>query len=268
MKMSKFVMPIGEAAPEVEFHQQSTVLADQQAPFDQMLLNDLRAGAIRTFFIFVLLIGMGMLFLIGYKNPLVPLELTMALTWRTLTLLVMVTPVVAWIVQGYEYRMSVWVLVTGCAIVIVIAQQSFPASNTIMVLAFLVALVGLFLGKWSSVAAAVASTLILWWLTSDRPVQSLSQSTAALVLLLIWGMVLLSWSATYPLYTVARWSWFYYTQARNHAEAARDRQAELALALNDLEEAHRQLVYLNRIVHAAQLEAEEADAPRSNLWQT
>lgn len=257
-KMSRLTTPIGEAAPGVESYPQSALVDAQQAPFDQMLLDDLRAGAIRSVFIFVLLVGMVMLFLIGFENPLVSRDLTMALPWRTLTLLVIVTPVLAWIVQGYEYRTSVWVLAVGCAIVILMAQRIFPTSNAIMALAFLVALVGLFIGKWSSVAAAVGSTALLWWPATTQSLQSPSQSTVALVLLMVWGMVLLSWSATYPLYMVAKWSWFYYTQARNHAEAARDRQAELALALNDLEEAHRQLVYLNRIVHASQLEAEEA----------
>ena len=92
-------------------------------------------------------------------------------------------------------------------------------SIAVTALAFLVALIGLFVGKWASVAAAAGSTAILWWLAGANALQGSMQSMAPFVLLLIWGMVLLSWSALYPLYTVVQWSWFYYTQACNNAEA-------------------------------------------------
>jgi signal transduction histidine kinase/CheY-like chemotaxis protein len=259
--MSSFATPTRrEAAPASmpASQQAAAILADPQQPFDQALLNDLRAGAIRTVFIFVLLIGMGMALVIGFENSMAPRDLTTGLAWRTITLLLMVSPVVAWLALGLDYRLSVWVLTLGCTITIVVAQQNFPTTIAITALAFLVALIGLFIGVWESMATAAGSTAIVWWLARAQYLHGPIQEMAPFVLLMIWGMVLLSWSATQPLYSIVQWSWFYYTQARNHAEAARDRQAELALVLNDREEAHRQLVYLNRLVHAAQLEAEEA----------
>src|SRR5688572_21774246 len=166
--MSTFATPfMRQRAPAAESDPSPNLQAVQQAPFDQMLLNDLRAGAIRTVFILVLLIGMGMAFLIGFENPIAPRDLTMGLTWRTLTLLVMVTPVAAWIVQRYDYRISVWLLTLGCAITIVIAQQSYPTTIVITGLAFLVALIALFIGKWASVVAAAGSTVTLWWLATS-----------------------------------------------------------------------------------------------------
>lgn len=249
---------IRQPAAEANSPHDSSLTVVGQSSFDQMLLDDFRAGAIRTIFVFVFLLGLVMAFLSGFENPIAPREVTTGLAWRTLALLVMVTPITAWIVQSYHYRASVWVFTLGCAIVILIAQRSYPANYIITGLAFLVALTGLFLDKWASVVTALGSTAIWWWLTASPTSIASVQASSLFVLLFIWSMVLLSWSATKPLYTVVQWSWFYYTQALANAEAARDRQAELALALNDLEEAHRQLVFLNRMVHASQLEAEEA----------
>jgi hypothetical protein len=96
---------------------------------------------------------MAMVFSIGIENPVVPRDLTMELTWRLLTLLMLVTPVAAWIVQQVDYYVSVWLLILGNTIIIVTAQQSYPTSVDLIGLAFLTALAGLFVGKWASVAA-------------------------------------------------------------------------------------------------------------------
>jgi hypothetical protein len=66
-KMPRPATPsIRQTEPAAESHHEPTIAVVGQAPFDQMLLDDFRVGAIRAVFVFVFLLGLAMAFLSGF----------------------------------------------------------------------------------------------------------------------------------------------------------------------------------------------------------
>jgi signal transduction histidine kinase/CheY-like chemotaxis protein len=227
-----------------------------ETQFDKNALDELRAGAVVFVFGFIFLVGVGM---VAVEDRLgssaAPRELDFLA--RYLDLLLVISALTALALHSRHYRASVWVLAGGCASAILIAQLAHPDTAALTGIAFVIGLIGFFIGKRSGLAAAAGSSALLL-LLAQQQLLATGSGLIAMSLLLIWGMTLLVWTAIDPLHTVVHWSWYYFAQARDHAEAARDRQAELGLAYQDLAEANRQLAYLNRLVHAAQAETEEA----------
>jgi signal transduction histidine kinase len=225
------------------------LLPSSKSFLDQASLDELRAAVAPRIFAFTFVLGLGVsIFVQDLSGLIVP---------RILALLLMVTPLAAWAIQMRNYRLGMWALTAGYFITILIAQLAYPTSITLIGFSFLVGLTGLCIGKWAGLTTAVTTTVAIGLLAHQNLLPS-GDDLLLLVLLLIWGTLLLCWAAIDPLNTLIQWSWYYFAQANTHAEIARDRQAELALALQDLTEANRQLQYLNQIVRAAQREAEEA----------
>jgi signal transduction histidine kinase/CheY-like chemotaxis protein len=216
---------------------------------DQASLDELRAAVAPRIFVFS--------FVLGLAISIFTRDLSDLIAPRIITLLLMVTPIAAWAIQIRNYRLGIWTLTAGYFIAILMTQVTYPSSVVLISFSFLVLLTGLCISKWAGLATAVVSTVTLGLLASQILLPA-GDGLLLISLLLIWGTLLLCWSAIDPLNTLIQWSWYYFTQANEHAETARDRQAELALALQDLTEANRQLQYLNKIVRAAQREAEEA----------
>ncbi|RIK34688.1 MAG: hypothetical protein DCC55_32675 [Chloroflexi bacterium] len=79
-----------------------------------------------------------------------------------------------------------------------------------------------------------------------------------LVLIAIWVTVALLYAMTQPMQQITAWSWQQFQRAQHLLEEARNRQGDLAQALDDLAHANRQLTLLNEKLAGLRLLAEEA----------
>jgi len=212
-------------------------------------LADLRAEAARWAYSYVFLLGL----VVTATVHVLPGDIGP----RALALILLATPVCAWAVHSRSCVLGVWTAVAGSFVAIILAQQTYPSSMPLMALGILAGLIAALVGKWAGLASAVVCTLLLAALSHGNLLDTAIRAVP-MAIVLIWGVVLLVWISTEPLTAFVRWSWYYYTWAREYAHQAGDRQVELKQALKDLQEANRQLEYLNRIVQGARIEAEEA----------
>ena len=100
---------------------------------------------------------------------------------------------------------------------------------------------------------------LVWWLSHGLVGQPPVPAYGAAVI--VGGLVtgLLGWASAHTLSTVAQWSFFSFTQAREHMDEAQRHRAQLATMLKDLDHAYYRLERANAALVAARKVAEEAE---------
>ena len=81
----------------------------------------------------------------------------------------------------------------------------------------------------------------------------------------VWGGAVLIWLAHRPLDQAMRWSWAHYTAAQVELDLARDTQADLKQAVQDLAEAGVQMRRLNKLLDGARHAAEQAERAKAEF---
>ncbi|MBE2236494.1 MAG: hybrid sensor histidine kinase/response regulator [Caldilineaceae bacterium] len=220
------------------------------------LVNALRIPQVRWIFFAALLIGVVQaLFATVVPEQVTPLTIMS----NYVDVLLVATALAALALHNVHYRLSIWTFTIGCHGIVLLAHLGWPMSSGIMLVALLIGVVCWFIGGPSGLLFAILDSALALLLVQWQLLLAVDYLT---LLLLIWGTILLYWTAVEPTNVLVAWSQDYYVRARNKAEEAISSKAELALALDDLAEANRQLVYLNRMVRAAQGESEKASRAR------
>ena len=165
-------------------------------------------------------------------------------------------PVCVWGLRKVHYLASAWALVLGCLAMVLLFVLWVGIGATLQLLALPVALAAIFISLPGGTVAAIACTLLLFFM----PPGSLTPDRAHLIstLIGIWGMLGLIWLSRRPLLTAMHWSWTSYAQGRSLLERARDTQVRLKQTLEDLADANLQLTRLNNLTQALRHVAEDA----------
>ena len=112
-------------------------------------------------------------------------------------------------------------------------------------------------GFRAALVAAVAQSLLLLFPAPFQLHPAISEM-APFVLIATWAMVALLYAMIQPVQQIANWSLRHFQRAQQLLDEARNRQGELAQALDDLAHANRQLTLLNEKLAGLRLLAEEA----------
>jgi signal transduction histidine kinase/CheY-like chemotaxis protein len=112
-------------------------------------------------------------------------------------------------------------------------------------------------------AGALAEGLVIaaaWWLSSGSRLIPVQISPGYALAITAWGLLagLFGWAGVSPLFSVAQWSLFYYSQASAKLEEARNTQMELKQAQEDLVHANKELARLSDRLKVLHQLAEEA----------
>jgi len=108
-------------------------------------------------------------------------------------------------------------------------------------------------------------TLLVWGLS--RGLLSPPLPTGYALAIMVSGIITaaLGWAVTHALLTVAHWALRSFKQSRQSMEEARERRAELARVLKDLDQAYYRLERANHLLVLARSEAEEAKEARNRF---
>lgn len=162
---------------------------------------------------------------------------------------------VGWRVQAWNLMAARWLSVAGACLVafLTVLWLQFPGALVLVSIAPALAIAQLGIG--AGIGAAALESLILVVLVRFAAVDL---PTGAVGLLQIWGLLGVVAAIYHPAHSVAAWSWSYFTNARQLLKEARNRQSELARALDDLAHANQQLTRLNILAQSLRQAAEDA----------
>lgn len=162
-----------------------------------------------------------------------------------------------WLATDWRLNGGRWCAVGSVTLLIPIATVWFAAPG-LLVLGPLPALLAMAMIGFPAAVVVGLSGVVLWLIVSgaalaDFPSLELSLAIAAQ------GITLgLLYTIHQPVHHITTWSWKHFQRAQILLEEARNRQMELAEALDDLAHANRQLTLLNEKLAGLRLMAEEA----------
>ena len=163
-----------------------------------------------------------------------------------------------------HYLTSAWLLLAGWLISILAGAIWLPNVPVACLLALPVGLATFFIGVRAGMLTGLAVSAVAW--LPVRVSGTLSEAGYwQITAISIWGVYILTWLALRPTETAIRWSWHSYIQARQELESARDVQAELKQAIQNLADANAQMARLNLMLGAARRAAEEAERAKAEF---
>ena len=165
-------------------------------------------------------------------------------------------PMGVWLLRRLSTVALAWLLVSGCACVVLLLGLSGDVSAAMFLLALPVGLAATYIGSASGILTALACSLLLLCAPAALPSPDNASLVSALVV--IWGMVGLIWLTRRPLLSTLRWSWATYEENRRLLQQARDSQLDLKETLKDLADANVQLTRLHNLADALRYAAEDA----------
>jgi len=112
-----------------------------------------------------------------------------------------------------------------------------------------------FIGLRAATAAAIAETICLLVLNS---LVETNPGEITIALIAVWSVLLMMFVVYVPMYQVINWVWNFYQRTQIALDDAKNRKAQLALALEDLTRANRQMVLANEKMKNLRQIAEEA----------
>lgn len=178
--------------------------------------------------------------------------------------IVLLTCVLTWRLLDCHFALSQVVWQIGISLAISVAIHVFQQPFLVFLLALLplmaVATLGL---PGFTISQALVMASVVWLSIGASPPLPVSLAVGTLAAGLLTGAV--GWSSSKALLTATDWSLFSYQQARLNLEEARERRAELARVLHDLDKAYYSLDRANNMLVLARAEAEEARDARNRL---
>jgi signal transduction histidine kinase/DNA-binding response OmpR family regulator len=161
-----------------------------------------------------------------------------------------------WLVNEWSRRTGRW-LALGMVVGLVNGSLLAGGPAFLVLLPLLPLLGAALLGLSAAIWTATVQTLLLFlWLSVGA--MPLSAVELLLSLVTVWLTVGLIAALDRSVAQITTWSWQHYERAQGLLEEARNRQGELAQALDDLAHANRQLTLLNEKLAGLRLLAEEA----------
>lgn len=147
----------------------------------------------------------------------------------------------------------------GLALLVLLAVLLFQRPEVAFLGALLPLMAAVTFGWHAGLIAQVLVMAIVWLLGTGLLGPPLAPAYGAGVVVGAAIAGLLGWTTTRALVTVARWSFFSYARAQEHAEEARAHRARLAVIVKDLDHAYYRLERSNTALVAARKAAEEAE---------
>ena len=168
---------------------------------------------------------------------------------------------VAWVLDLRHPQLGRWSTVVALVVLSRLAIKGIGLPGCLALAVIPSALAAPLVGIPATIATAALQSAILILPASGTAVLDLPSICATLVA--IWSMPIVMYVAYRPVYQLAHWSWSYLQQARAWLQEARDHQAELGRALNDLAHANRQLTLMNENLAGMRLIAEQAQKTKT-----
>jgi signal transduction histidine kinase len=182
---------------------------------------------------------------------------------RTLRLALYAVPVLAWVLKlSWAWASKVFILLSLSGVILLSAVW-LPLPGTLTLLTIVTGLAAAFFGLGAAPVIGVLNTLAVVWLAGTRP--EVPWTEAGLAIGILWLTVGVMWALYRPVYRVTTWTWDYYRRAESLLEESRDRKVQLEAALEDLEQANRQLVLSNQRTAALRTVAEEAERAKTSF---
>ncbi len=162
---------------------------------------------------------------------------------------------IVWLVSRWKLLPAMWLFVIGALLLdwTMIVWGGFDLA--VLFLIFPVNIAVLTLGPLPGIIVTTFCTLSLLSASPYSP--QLPAPLRNTTIVLMWGTMGLTWLAIHSLIRVVQWAWDNYYQSRTALERARDYQARLHEALDDLATVNAQLVRVNNLVQALRQAAEE-----------
>jgi signal transduction histidine kinase/CheY-like chemotaxis protein len=182
---------------------------------------------------------------------------------RNLRLVLYAVPLLAWALKlSWVWASKAFILFSLSGLVLLSAVW-MPLPGTLTLLALLPGLAAAFFGWTAAPVVAGLNTLAVAWLASTRP--EVPWTEAELAIGVLWLAVGVMWALYRPVYRVTTWTWDYYRRAESLLEESRDRKVQLEAALEDLEQANRQLMLSNQRAASLRTVAEEAQRAKTSF---
>ena len=190
----------------------------------QMNLRQVQDEALAMLYMLTSICGFGVL-LLGLGFPSLP-------QFGFLGLFLMFAPVAARAALGRRYLVSAWMLaaIWSAAIATAIALLPMLPLQSLIILPVMLAV--LLIGARPGMFGALVATIVAF--AGMRVGSSPSDVLWATSACLLWGTFLLCLVALKPTTDALSWSWQHYEEARQQADQARENQADLKQALQDL----------------------------------
>lgn len=149
-----------------------------------------------------------------------------------------------WLLSRFHAWASALFLVIGISVITFFLLAWFQVPGTLTLLSIPVWLAMAMAGWQAAMGIGLANSLLIFILSGQK-ILPMETSEIWLSLFSIWFALGVVAAVHFPIRQTARWTWEYYETARTHLAEARDRQSQLAQALDDLVHANRQLALLN-----------------------
>jgi signal transduction histidine kinase/CheY-like chemotaxis protein len=162
-----------------------------------------------------------------------------------------------WLATDWRSNVGRWCAVGSVTLLIPVAATWFAASG-LLVLGPLPALLAMAAIGFPAAVVVGLSEAVLWMSISRSPLASFPSLDLSLAIVAQGVTLGLLYTIYQPTYHITTWSWKHFQRAQMLLEEARNRQMELAQALDDLAHANRQLTLLNEKLAGLRLMAEEA----------
>jgi len=170
-------------------------------------------------------------------------------------LLMYLLAAVGWLVYRRQAEAGRWFAVLSAAAAVLLAHFWLGVPGALaMAAAPAAAAIGV-LGLGAAAAIAVGQSALLLSLSSAAAIDA---QAVALPLIALWTTFGALAAVHLSTRQATQWSWEYFVRARDLVEQARDRQAELASALDQLAHANQQLTRLNLLADGLRRAADDA----------
>ena len=179
-------------------------------------------------------------------------------SYSSLGMLNLVLVVLVWVVRRRDDKVAAWLMSLGSICIIWLAWRWFPSSDAHHALLYPIIVAAITLDRRACVTVATFASLILGIRMVSTTTAGLDSGPLLANAALVWGTTLLMCVSQHPQETMISWAWEGYAQARRNLEEARDRQAELKQALEDLALATSEAIRLNEMLSAARKAVEDA----------
>ncbi|NLF00467.1 MAG: hypothetical protein GX601_05745 [Anaerolineales bacterium] len=175
---------------------------------------------------------------------------------RTSALLYVLAGLV-WVCSRADLQVGAWLSVVGLAGIVILVSRWLGAPEILGLMALTTGLGAAMLGPGGALAVAVVETALLL-VTRALTLGGLGTTGLVVPLGVIWSTVVLMAVVYRGVYQFHGWLEEYLQSMQSGLEEARDRRAQLEQAMQDLENANRQIALSNRRLADLRLSAEEA----------
>jgi len=172
---------------------------------------------------------------------------------------ILVTTGVVFLVDTWDSRVGRWLLISELVGLCWLLDGWLRVPGALALTVIPTALAAPLINPWATMAVALGQTVFLILLPGHHSIGT----DLAVALGLVWALAGIVFMIYRPVLQIARWSFEQFQRAQRLLEEARNRQAELKQALEDLAYVNRQLALMNEKLAIARQVAEEAQKTKA-----